>query len=93
MEVDPIYSDFDSEVLALINDLGLVLKGSPKYLYWLSVIANSQYYRYHFCDRYKDFKENEKRSQRIRLQEMYKSFRKGSRYTLVNELCVQDRLL
>lgn len=68
-------TQFDSEVMQLVQDLGLVLKGSLEHLYFLALVAESQYARYHFCDRIKDKAARMERERNIRLSMLYRECR------------------
>lgn len=73
-------SEFDSEVMSLIQDLDLVEIGTPEYRAWLAVWAASHYTRYWFCERWRAAMD-EKRRQRMKLQrELYKRNKPYSRY-------------
>lgn len=80
------------EVSALIQDLGLVPFGSPAHLEHLAACRRSRYYRYHFCDRYKDLLKSKVERRSIVAREMYLSYRKNSRYTPSPDISVSAPL-
>ena len=72
--------EFDSEVMALVEDLGLVEIGSLEYREFLAALSVSHYTRYWFCERVKD-QWKEKERQRVKLQrELARRNRKWSHY-------------
>lgn len=76
------------DVLALIQDLGLVPTGSPAHLEHLAACRRSRYSRYSFCDRYKDWLKSKTERRSIVLRQMYLSYRKGSRFVPSSDLNV-----
>ena len=82
------------EVHALVDDLGLVPLGSSEHKQNLAFLKKSRYSRYLFCDRYKDYLKQSFMCRNILSREMYRTFRKFSRYSTGSiESCVQGRLL
>lgn len=69
------------EVAALINDLGLVLVGTPEHREFLAARKRSRYSRYLFCERYKDWLKSKDIHRSIVCRQMYLAYRKRSRYT------------
>lgn len=71
---------YDSEVMSLIQDLGLVQIGSEEYRRHLAALVESHYSRYWFCERYW-LRVHEDQAKLTKLcSEMYKRNRKYSRY-------------
>lgn len=82
------------EVHALVDDLGLVPFGSEEHKQHLVLLKKSRYSRYLFCERYKDYLLQCSEYRNILSRELYRSYRKFSRYSTGSiESCVQDRLL
>lgn len=77
----------DSEVISLIEDLGLVLKGSVEYLAWLTILENSCYSKYPFCARYKDYHKELKR----KCADLARRNQKYSRFTYQSDPCVHTQ--
>lgn len=77
----------DSEVIALIEDLGLVLSGSVEHLAWITVLENSRYSKYPFCARVKDHqKELHQNMERLK-NDFYRRNRKYSRFSYQDFEC------
>lgn len=92
MELDAL--GVSREVHALVDDLGLVPFGSQDHKEHLILLRKSLYSRYHFCDRYKDYLKQNFRYRNILSRELYRTFRRFSRYSTGSiESCVQDQLL
>lgn len=82
------------EVHALVDDLGLVPLGSQEHKQHLALLKKSRYSRYLFCERYKDYLKHCFRCRSILSRELYRTYRKFSRYSTGSiESCAQDRLL
>lgn len=76
-----IETEFDSEVMSLIDDLGLVLKVSEEGKRWWSAWLASQYTRFPLCERYKAYQSQKRLDQERRLRLMCKeqySYYRGS---------------
>lgn len=71
---------FDSEVISLVADLGLVLKGSVEYLAFITALENSCFSKHPFCERYHDHLRNISQNRDIVCRLMYQTYRSGSRY-------------
>lgn len=83
-----------SEIHALVDDLGLVPFGSREHMQHLALLRKSRYSRYLFCERYKDFLKQNFRYRNILARELYRTYRKFSRYSTGSiESCVQSQLL
>lgn len=80
------------EVSALIQDFGLVPFGSPAHLEHFAACRRSRYYRYHFCDRYKDWLKSKAERCSIVARQMYLTYRKGSRFKPSPDVCVSAPL-
>lgn len=82
------------EVHALVDDLDLVPLGSPEHKQHLALLKNSCFSRYLFCERYKDYLKQCFRSRCILSRELYRTYRKFSRYSPDSiEACAQGPLL
>lgn len=82
------------EVHALVDDLDLVPLGSAEHKHHLALLKKSQFSRYHFCDRYKDYLKQCFRYRSVLCREFYRTYRKYSRYSPDSiEACAQGPLL
>lgn len=71
---------YDSEVMSLIQDLGLVRIGSPEYRSFLAALVTSRYTNYWFCERVNNLAVENERKRKILMRVLYKRNRKFSRY-------------
>ena len=82
------------EVHALVDDLDLVPLGSPEHLQHLALLKKSRFSRYPLCERYKDYLKQRFRYQSTLCRELYRTYRKNSRYSPDSiEACALDPLL
>lgn len=79
---------FDSEVMQLIDDLGLVRIGSLEYREFLAILAVSEYTNYWFCERWLARKK-EQEKERNRLLRAFQ--KKNSKY-VYQSLSYQTRI-
>lgn len=70
----------DSEVIQLIEDLGLVQIGSPAFAAHIVALTNSRYSHYWFCERVLDLQRQKELDKQRFLSELFKRNRKYSRY-------------
>ena len=81
-------TSFDSEVMQLIDDLGLVRIGSPEYREFLAILAISEFTNYWFCERWLARKK-EQEKERNRLLRAYQ--KKNSKH-VYESLSYQTRI-
>lgn len=82
------------EVHALVDDLDLVLLGSAEHKQYLALLKKSRFSRYLFCERYKDYLKQRFRCRSVLCRELYRTYRKNSRYSSDSiEACALDPLL
>ena len=70
----------DSEVISLIQDLGLVQVGSEEFCKHIVALTNSRYSKYWFCERVLDHQRAKELDRSRLLSEICKRNRKYSRY-------------
>ena len=71
---------FDSEVIQLISDLGLVQIGSPEYREWLAIWTQSHYTRFWFCERWQKEMDERRRRRQALQRSLYNRNKPYSRY-------------
>lgn len=77
----------DSEVYALMSDLGLVLRDSQEFVRYKMACLRSRFTLYPLCARYKDFLKLKKQFKDILCRELYKRNRSRSRYVYASYKC------
>lgn len=80
----------DSEVIQLIEDLGLVQIGSPEFAQHIVALSNSRYSKYWFCERVLDQHRQREIDKQRKLDLIYQRNRKYSRFALRGLDCVRD---
>lgn len=82
-------TEFDSEVMALIEDLSLVLAVSTEGQQWWTCWLMSRFSRHPLCDRYKQtVAMRDAESVRL-MKRLYLKNRKGSRFDIPDNFPVQ----
>ena len=82
------FTDFDSEVMQLVQDLGLVLTGSEEHLRFLAAMSVSRYANYHFCERYRDHLVEVRKINNWRSNGLHRPYLKSSHH---DELCAHNQ--
>lgn len=84
--------EFDSEVMALIEELSLVLAVSPKGQQWWTCWLQSRFSRYPLCERYKaHIAEIDAENHRLMVR-LAKKNMKYSRFDIDNDCGIQQDL-